>query len=49
MTEDWRNCSDNKEAVAAVAADLSKTFDAINHRPSDVSLTILEFSMNKDL
>ena len=29
MTEDWRNSIDNKEAVAA---DLSKAFDAINHR-----------------
>ena len=29
MTEDWRNGIDNKEAVAA---DLSKVFDAINHR-----------------
>ena len=29
MTEDWRNGIDNKEAVAA---DLSKAFDAINHR-----------------
>ena len=29
MTEDWRNRIDNKEAVAA---DLSKAFDAINHR-----------------
>ena len=35
MTEDWRNCIDSKEAVAAVAADLSKTFDAINHRLSE--------------
>ena len=32
MTEDWRNSIDNKEAVAAVALDLSKAFDAINHR-----------------
>ena len=31
MTEDWRNGIDNKEAVAAVAVDLSKAFDAINH------------------
>ena len=31
MTEDWRNSIDNKEAVAAVAVDLSKAFDAINH------------------
>ena len=32
MTEDWRNSIDNKEAVAGVALDLSKAFDAINHR-----------------
>ena len=32
MTEDWRKNIDNKEAVAAVAMDLSKAFDAINHR-----------------
>ena len=32
MTKDWRNSIDNKEAVAAVAVDLSKAFDAINHR-----------------
>ena len=32
MKEDWRNSIDNKEAVAAVALDLSKAFDAINHR-----------------
>ena len=31
MTEDWSNSIDNKEAVAAVAVDLSKAFDAINH------------------
>ena len=31
MTEDWRNSIDNKEAVAAVVADLSKAFDAIDH------------------
>ena len=30
MTEDWRNSIDNKEAVAAVALDLSKAFDAIS-------------------
>ena len=29
MTEDWRNGIDNNEAVAV---DLSKAFDAINHR-----------------
>ena len=32
MTEDWRISTDNKEAAAAVAVDLSKAFDAINHR-----------------
>ena len=32
MTKDWRNSIDNKEAVAAVAVDFSKAFDAINHR-----------------
>ena len=31
MTEDWRNSIDNKEAVAAVAVDLSKAFDTINY------------------
>ena len=31
MMEDWRNSIDNKEAVATVAVDLSKTFDTINH------------------
>ena len=33
MTEDWRNSVDNKEAVAAVAVDLGKAFDAINPPP----------------
>ena len=32
VTEDWRKSIDNREVVAAVAVDLSKTFDAINHR-----------------
>ena len=32
MTEDWKNSIDNKEAIAAVAVDLSKAFDAIDHR-----------------
>ena len=31
MTENWRNSIDNKEAVAAVAFDLSEAFNAINH------------------
>ena len=32
MAEEWRNSIDNSEAVAAVAVDLRKAFDAINHR-----------------
>ena len=32
MTEDWRNIIDKRKAVAALAVDLSKTFDAKNHR-----------------
>ena len=32
VTEDWKNSIDNREAIAAVAVDLSKAFDAINHR-----------------
>ena len=31
MTEDWRDCLDNREAVAAVAVDLSEAFDSICH------------------
>ena len=31
MTEDLRNSIDNREAVAAVAEDLSKAFNDINH------------------
>lgn len=31
MTEDCRKSNDNKEAVAAVALDWGKAFDAINH------------------
>ena len=31
MTEDWRNSIDNKEAVAAVAVDLSKAVQ--RHKP----------------
>ena len=44
MTEDWRNSIDNKEAVAAVAVDLSKAFDAINHRLLLVKLKAYVFS-----
>ena len=31
MTEDWRGSLDNKESAMAVAVDLSKAFDSINH------------------
>lgn len=31
MTEDWRRSLDKREAVIAVAEDLSKAFDSINH------------------
>ena len=32
MTEDWRNIIDKREAVGVLAVDLSKAFDAKNHR-----------------
>ena len=31
MTEDWRRSLDNRESAMAVAVDLSKAFDSINH------------------
>ena len=31
MTEDWRNIIDYREAVATLAVELRKTFDAKNH------------------
>lgn len=31
MAEDWRKCLDKREAVAAVAVDLSKAFDSACH------------------
>ncbi|PFX22135.1 putative RNA-directed DNA polymerase from transposon X-element [Stylophora pistillata] len=31
MTEDWRRSLDKRESVIAVAVDLSKAFDSINH------------------
>ena len=44
MTEDWRISADNKEAAAAVAVDVSKAFDAINHRLLLAKLTACGFS-----
>ena len=44
MTEDWKISTDNKEAAAAVAVDLSKAFDAINHRRLPAKLTAYGFS-----
>ena len=44
MTEDWRNSVDNKEAVTAVAVDLSKAFDAINHSLLLAKLKAYSFS-----
>ena len=44
MTEDWRNSIDNKEAVAAVAVDFSKAFNAINHPLLLVKLKAYGFS-----
>ena len=31
MTEDWRRSLDNRESAMAVAVDLSKAFESINH------------------
>ena len=31
MTEEWRRNLDNRESAMAVAVDLSKAFDSINH------------------
>ena len=31
MTEDWRRSLDNRESAMAVAVDLSRAFDSINH------------------
>ena len=47
MTEDWRNSIDNKEAVVAVAVDLSKAFDAINHSLLLAKLKAYGFSSAK--
>ena len=44
MTDDQKNGIDNKEAVAAVAVDLSKAFDVINHRLLRAKLKASGFS-----
>lgn len=31
MSEDWRRSLDKREAIVAVAIDLSKAFDSIDH------------------
>ena len=46
MTEDWKNSIDNKEAIAAVAVDLRKAFDAINHRLLLEKLKAYGFSLH---
>ena len=44
MSEDWRNSIDNREAVGAVAVDLSEVFNAINHRLLLAKLKASDFS-----
>ena len=46
VTEDWKNSIDNREAIAAVAVDLSKAFDAINHRLLLEKLKAYGFSLH---
>ena len=46
MTEDWKNSIDNKEAIAAVAVDLRKAFDAINHHLLLEKLKAYGFSLH---
>ena len=46
MTEDWKNNIDNKEAIAAVAVDLRKAFDAINHHLLPEKLKAYGFSLH---
>ena len=44
MTEDWRASLDRREAVAAVAVDLSKAFDSVCHSLLLATLTASGFS-----
>ena len=46
ITEDWKNSIDNREAIVAVAVDLSKAFDAINHRLLLQKLKAYSFSLH---